>query len=132
MTPNEDTPEQLEEKPLCLSCMFPNDPSAHFCSKCGAPLTSYASTGPFESLFAEGNVYRQAVERPRSLIVVFGIWLIFGPMALGAVVLLFIGQNLGIHYILACALLLPISLVMIWKTTRGYLKRPRSDEKPEA
>src|SRR3954451_837470 len=68
---------ESEEKQLCLSCMAPNEPTAHFCAKCGAPLSSYASTGPFESLFSEGAVYRQAAERPRSFIVVLGIWLIF-------------------------------------------------------
>src|SRR3954464_10914584 len=58
-------PEVAEEKQLCANCMFPNYPEAHFCAKCGAPLSSYASTGPFESLFAEGHVYRQATEQPR-------------------------------------------------------------------
>src|SRR3954464_15103851 len=75
-------PEVAEEKQLCANCMFPNYPEAHFCAKCGAPLSSYASTGPFESLFAEGHIYRQATEQPRKLVVVFGIWLIFGIPAL--------------------------------------------------
>ncbi len=131
----EQTPQQpadSDEKQLCVSCMFPNEPAAHFCAKCGAPLTSYAATGPFEHLFAEGHAYRQAAERPRSFIVVLGIWLIFGMMALAGAALLFIGREVGIEYIVVGAFLLPISLVMIWKTTRSYLARPRQEERRDA
>src|SRR5437588_11246029 len=103
--------------------MLPTEPSAHFCANCGAPMSSYAATGPFESLFAEGHVYRQATQRPRSLVVVLGIWILFGTMALAGALLLFIGHEMGIQYVIAGAFLLPVSLVMIWKTTRSYLSR---------
>ena len=103
--------------------MFPNEPSANFCAKCGAPITSYAATGPFESLFAEGHVYRQAVEKPRRFVVVLGIWIIFGMMALAGGVLLFIGGELGGPYAVAGIFFLVISLLMIWKSTRSYSAR---------
>src|SRR5262245_45064273 len=119
---------ESKEKQLCVSCMFPNEPEAHFCAKCGAPMTPYAATGPFESVFAEGHVYRQAAERPRSLIVVLGIWLIFGFMALAGAGLIFIGRDVGIEYVIAGAFFLPVSLIIIWKTTRNYFTRPRTDE----
>lgn len=112
-----------EEKALCVSCMAPNEASAHFCVKCGAPMSSYAATGPFESVFAEGHVYRQAAERPRSLIVVLGIWLIFGMIAVGGAMMLFLGRETGLEYMIMGAFLLPVSLVMIWKTTKNYLGR---------
>jgi hypothetical protein len=130
--PEDNAPEAEEEKQLCLSCMFPNEPAAHFCAKCGAPMTSYAATGPFEHLFAEGHVYRQAAERPRRLIVVLGIWLIFGPMALACVALIFPGREAGLQYVIVGALLLPVSIIIIWRTTRGYLARPRADENRDA
>ncbi|MBI5385205.1 MAG: hypothetical protein HZA90_11035 [Verrucomicrobia bacterium] len=120
---------EADEKQLCVSCMFPNEPSAHFCAKCGAPLSSYAATGPFESLFAEGHVYRQAAERPRSLIVVLGVWLIFGMMALAGLVVAFMGRDMGIGYTAFGALILAISVVLIWKTTRNYRARGKTDEK---
>ncbi len=132
---SEETPQlpaDPGEKQLCVSCMAPNDPAAHFCAKCGAPLSSYASTGPFEHLFAEGHVYRQAVERPRRFIVVLGVWLIFGTMALAGVAVVFIGREMGFQYFLAGAFFLAISLLMIWKTTRNYFARPRVDEKRDA
>jgi hypothetical protein len=116
-------PQASDEKQLCVSCMAPNEPSAHFCAKCGAPLSSYASTGPFEHLFAEGAVYRQAAERPRSLIVVVGIWLIFGMMALGTGVVLIMSGGSGFLFTLASAGILAVSIMMIWKTTRNYLNR---------
>jgi hypothetical protein len=122
-------PADSDEKQLCVSCMFPNQPAAHFCAKCGAPLSSYASTGPFEHLFAEGHVYRQATERPHNLVVVLGVWLIFGVTALAGAALLFIGREDGIQYVVVGAFFLPISLVMIWKTTRSYLARPRQEER---
>lgn len=53
-----------------------------FCGSCGAPLTTFASTLPFERTLAEGYAYRQAVESPRKLIVVLGIWMIFLPLAI--------------------------------------------------
>lgn len=107
--------------------MFPNEPEAHFCAKCGAPLTSYAATGPFESLFAEGHVYRQAAERPRSFIVVLGIWIIFGAFALTGVFLV-VGRDRGFGWVLVGVLLLALSLVMIAKTTRNYFTGRKSDE----
>ena len=129
---NPEPPADSDEKQLCVSCMFPNELAAHFCATCGAPMSSYAATGPFEHLFAEGHVYRQAAERPRSFVVVLGIWLIFGTMALAGVALLFIGREVGIEYVVVGAFLLPISLVMIWKTTRSYLARPRPEERRDA
>ena len=125
-------PADSDEKQLCVSCMFPNEPAAHFCAKCGAPMTSYAATGPFESLLAEGHVYRQASERPRSFVVVLGIWIIFGSMALAGAALLFIGRDMGLQYVIAGAFFLPVSLVMIWKTTRSYFTRPPVDESRDA
>lgn len=125
-------PGEAEEKQLCVSCMFPNEPEAHFCAKCGAPLTSYAATGPFESLFAEGHVYRQAAERPRSFIVVLGIWIIFGALALTGIVLVAVGRNSGFGFVLVGALLLALSLVMIAKTTRNYFTGRKRDEKRDA
>lgn len=106
--------------------MFPNAPETHFCAKCGAPLTSYASTGPFESIFAEGAVFRQAAERPRSLIVVIGIWIIFGMVGLTGVILMAIG---GVGGVGIGALLMALAVIMIVKTTRNYCTRSKRDEK---
>lgn len=53
------------EVELCISCLQTNPPGTHFCRHCGTPLTCYAATGPFESIFAEGNFLRKAASRGR-------------------------------------------------------------------
>jgi hypothetical protein len=117
------------EKKLCVSCMFANETDVHFCAKCGAPMTSYAATGPLEHILAEGHVYRQAAERPSSFIVVLGIWIIFSTMALAGAGLLFLGLSMGFHCILAGGFFLIVSLTIIWKTTRSYFTKPQVDDK---
>lgn len=108
-------------RPLCLSCATPNDPVANFCEHCGAPMTSYASTGPFESLFSEGRAYREAADHPRSLVVVLGVWLLFGVMFLGG--LLLTTPAMKGNYLMAIpgALLMGVSLMMLVKTTRNFI-----------
>lgn len=123
--------QQPDEKQLCVSCVAPNEPAANFCAKCGAPLTSYASTGPFEHLFAEGAVYRQAAERPRSWVVVLGVWLIFGMMASGGVLLVAISRDSSFLFAIPGAGLVAVSVVMVWKTTRNYLARKQVENKSD-
>jgi hypothetical protein len=79
------------------------------------------------SLFAEGHVYRQAAERPRKLIVVLGVWLIFGTLALAGVSLMLMRENIGVFGIFT----LVISVVLIYKSTRNYLSRGRAAEKQD-
>lgn len=85
-------------------------------------MSSYASTGPFESLFAEGFMYRQAAEAPRRFIVVLGIWLIFLPA--GLLGLLFIpgfrAGDFGASVVGGTTSAL--SLLIIAKTTWNYFK----------
>lgn len=114
---------ESDEQQLCVRCLAPNDPSAHFCVKCSAPLTAYASTGPFEHIFAQGAVYREAVQHPKKLIVVIGMWVIFGMMFCGGAILAVFAYDLPER--VGGVLLLPISLLMIWRTTRNYRARAR-------
>jgi hypothetical protein len=119
--------------------MTPNEPSAHFCVKCGAPLTSYAATAPFESQFAQGHAFRQAAEQPRKLIVVLGVWMIFGPIALAGVGFICLNQapqdaEVGwrIFKALMGFILTAIPCLIIWKTTRNYLMRKKTNENHDA
>lgn len=133
--PTDPTPENASEKDgpemeLCLGCLHPNEPQTTFCAKCGAPLTSYAATGPFESLLAEGHVYRRAAEEPTRLVVVLGVWLIFGMAALASVTLILFASRQDVAPLIVGAFLLSVSLAMLWRTTRSYFARPRSVEEP--
>lgn len=118
---------ELEEGQLCTSCGSPNSPSAHFCVSCGAPLSSYAGTGPFESTLAEGFIYRQATARPRSLIVVIGMRLMFGSMALAGAITIVVRAG-TISEIIGAAVA-AISVITLWKTTGNYLTGKKADRK---
>lgn len=109
------------EQELCPQCLEQNQPGTNFCRNCGAPLSAYAATGPFERLFAEGNAYRQAAEQPHRPIVVLGIWLIFG---IGA--LIGIGMAVGspnVSSIVIGTAVAAFSGFIIAKTTRNYRRR---------
>lgn len=86
-------------------------------------MTSYAATAPFESLFAEGHLYRAAVATPRNLVVVLGIWLIFGAMGMGGMTLIGLGLSRSNESFLPLLGLFPlaISIWVIFKTARNYI-----------
>lgn len=137
MTPEPDQAGSIaaddhDERQLCVNCMAPNQTTAHFCTDCGAPLSSYAATGPFEHLFAEGHVYRQAAERPRSLFVVFGVWFIFSAMALAGMGGILLSKPLEVDSILIGTFFMFVSLAMIWRTTRNYLARQPVGKRSDA
>ena len=58
-----DTEESGAELELCICCLKPNRPGTPFCEHCATPLTSYAATGPFESILAEGDFWRKLMKR---------------------------------------------------------------------
>lgn len=66
---------------LCPNCGEENLPFDNFCAECGRPFSSYATLGPFESIYARGWLYRHAVEKP-SRFVLAGLWALFLPNVL--------------------------------------------------
>lgn len=106
-----------EEAIACPHCLAENDPSRDFCENCGAPLSSFATVGPFECIQADGFAHREAVTRPRKPIVVVGVWLLNAPVIIATCVMLFVAPY-------TCVFFGPLSLVagiLIFKTTRNYL-----------
>jgi hypothetical protein len=122
---------------LCLHCLAPNDVAADFCAQCRASLTSFAATAPLECAFAEGAVCRFAAERPRRLIVVLGIWLIFGMLMLfgvGRCAVEFSQSEPLVQKIIVSMFglaMAAVSLAMIWKTTQNFIARNKA-ESPNA
>lgn len=112
-------PERQAEQ-LCTSCAAPNEPTADFCRKCGAPISWYSKIGPFESIFAQGFIWREAAQRPRRLIVVVGIWLIFLPQAFAGLFGIHAGGTFPILFGSGGFL---ISIAIILKTTWNYLSQ---------
>lgn len=118
--------ETGEERELCRTCLTPNPPGAAFCQDCGAPLSSYAATAPFESVLAEGHVYRSAVERPHKPVVLAGVWLQFGGIGLvGAITLYFGLTSAGPLEVVMGVVILAVSVVVLCRTTWNYCKQRR-------
>jgi hypothetical protein len=87
-------------------------------------MTSYAATGPFERIWAEGHMYRSAVEKPRKLVVVLGVWML-GLTAVGAgLSAMATGLQGGVGSACAGGLvgtgIIVWALILIAKTTRNY------------
>jgi hypothetical protein len=122
---------ETEERQLCVKCLAPNDPEAHFCVKCGTQLSSYAAIGPYESVFAEAGIYREAAERPHNFIVVLGIWIIFGAVFMGGILMCVMAN--GTIYMVFGAVISAFAVLMLVKTTRNFfLKTRRAKEQGNA
>ena len=79
-----------EEVLVCPSCFRPIDPNAHLCIHCGAPVSATAMIDPLARIWGEGYALRQVTDhsaRPNRLVLI-GVWLTFGPMALCCVIYL--------------------------------------------
>ena len=77
-----------------------------------------------ESIWAEGYMYRSAVDRPRNLVVVLGVWMLgLAAASFGMVILtgsLKTPDNLSWLGTLAGAVVVVWALVLVTKTTRNY------------
>ena len=113
-------PGEGQERELYPSCLALNRPGTQLCSNCGAPLSSYATTAPFVSLFAEGHAYRQAVEKPRNWIVLLGMWLLFGLSATIGFVFLTFGNQDDPRAVVSGGFLLMVSVAILARTTWNY------------
>ena len=94
-------------------------------------MSSYAAIGPFESVFAEAHVYRQASESPRNLIVLLGVWLVFGMLALGGATVMVAFRTESIVASLSGGFFFVVAVAMLWKTTRNYMRKPNRIERKD-
>lgn len=62
----------------CPNCLTANLSIAHFCRRCVTPLTSHAEIDPIGRIYSMGDTYRKACHQPYKLIILIGMWLIFG------------------------------------------------------
>jgi hypothetical protein len=77
---------------LCPHCLAPVEQFDHFCPHCNGPITAHASIDPIGQIHATGRAYRRAAcsDAAPGKAGLIAIWLIFGPQALG-LLLLFVG-----------------------------------------
>ena len=128
--------EILEGADLCVACLFPVRPGSELCGKCGAPHGSFSAMLPFLRVLAEGYVYRQAVQKPRSWITVAGIWVIFGaqllPLALMMPMYVSAGIGLGEIAVIAGMSGAPalVAVFAIVQSTNNF-QRWRRGESPD-
>ena len=104
----------------CLTCLSEQLPAADFCPQCGAPVSSYSVLTPFEATRAEGFVLVQAAAKPRSLVILIGLWLIYGAVGIVGFSLLVVGCTNSLLLCAFGAVFLWISGSMIVKTGRRY------------
>lgn len=113
---------------VCPACLAELTMNGTFCPQCGAPVSPTAALAPFERVLAEGYVYRQAVQSPRSLMVVVGAVAIFGCMLLTGAWLIFYDQFIAETDMMmrweGCFLLL-IGSMGLYQVIRNYRNRPR-------
>ena len=117
-------------KPCCPHCFSPVEEAAHFCARCGRPLTSFAATDPIQSIRTEGLVFRGAAHTIRPIVVV-GMWLLCVP-ALGMGVALLAepkGESGGSA--VAALILFALYGAILYRVTANYL-RARKQTAPES
>ena len=126
-------------EPVCPHCLAASAAGEHFCRRCGTPLTPHAATDPLGHVYAEGDAYRKAIDHPDKPIVLIGMWLIFGPMALTSVglltwfvVALLTGPfgRVDVQAVFGVAVFLVmfggpavISWTVLYRVTRNFLRR---------
>jgi len=126
---------EAEAGVVCPKCLLANSPSAAFCADCGAPIGMVAAIDPIQRIGAEGFAYRSAVDGPPKLVIVIGMWLLFGPPVVVVPVLIFQCWESGFP-LPGGLLLLGMSLVLgllgtgsaciLYRATKNYLVKSRS------
>lgn len=120
---------------LCPACLAELTAGCGFCPKCGAPVTPTAAIAPFERIFSEGYIYRQAVSSPQKLIVVVGAWFVFLPLLLAGIaciaVALFAVRS-DWYFLCYGIFAVIVGALGLYQVTRNYMRRPVSGSEPDS
>lgn len=121
------------EKVTCPKCLLANSPRAAFCVDCGAPIGMVAAVDPLQHIYAEGFAYRSAVEGPPNLIVLAGMWLIFGPMLFLSTLVVFGGDFVrGLSPRLLFLFFAVCSAVILFRSTKNFIFKSREAKRQKA
>jgi hypothetical protein len=114
---------------ICPSCLSENNLSDVYCKKCNAPIGPNATIDPIQSAIAEGRGISNGVMRPRSRIVVIGMWILFVPFILSyiffAVMLFFFNgeiDSIGLIYGIGLSVLALGFGFLVVKTTVNFIR----------
>ena len=135
---SDDDGSPSEEQAMCPNCLLEIPPLAHFCERCGAPVSSIAVMDPMGTVYARGFAFQKAATRSTRPIMLIGMWLLFAPTALfmlgfglyGLVTLLFhpqlqLGELFSVGLFLAFGWLFASILI---RTTRNYRRLGRDPD----
>lgn len=61
------------DQPICPNCLDPYPEGVHFCATCAAPLTFFAGTGGYESIYARTWIIGKAAHQPQRRLHVVGL-----------------------------------------------------------
>ena len=117
---------------VCPRCLLRNLPSAAFCKDCGAPIGMVSTVDPLQHILAEGFAYRSAVDGPPRLMIVVGIWLLFGPTVFTTIFMLFDGSLDSAPQRLFWLLFAAASIVILYRTTKNYIIKSRAAKNTNA
>lgn len=124
MSTERDVDEPSEEGVLCPKCLLANSTAAAFCADCGAPIGMVSTVDPIQHIWAEGFAYRCAVDGPPKLIIVVGMWLIFGPTLLALPFAFFSSGSNELASVFV-ALLEVAFATILYRTTKNYIVKSR-------
>jgi hypothetical protein len=65
--------------PLCLNCLQPHPPNAHWCESCGFPLGDTAAIDPLKEIYSRVWLLRKATSEKSSFIMLVGSWIVLSP-----------------------------------------------------
>lgn len=119
-----------------MRCGHRNAGDALRCAECGAPLDGFASTAALDTGSAERPATKGPVTPRTKPIVFWGVWLYFGPTAVGAGLVAYTslaqmlsgspgGQEVAgaIAIVVMCGLYGVSSCWALWSVTAGCFKR---------
>jgi hypothetical protein len=101
----------------------------HFCVKCGTPLDSYASTGPYEQIFSRGNLIlkQTASTTKRQLVATWAFWgWIYVIYAVLLVAVLSGDAETGFMFMFFLSPALIYATLILRKAHRNYNKHVRT------
>ncbi len=119
--------DRFDGSDLCPACLAEVSVGCKFCPACAAPVAPLAAWTPFDRIFAEGYIYRQAVAAPRRLLVFMGAMLVFFPLFATGTVLFawsaFVAKEYSLD-LLEGAFITLVGALGMYHVTLNYLNRP--------
>ena len=119
--------DRLDGADVCPACLAELSDGKSFCPACNAPVSPTAAISPFERVFAEGYIYRQAVSSPRKLIVIVGVWCIFLSLLGSGIAMVAYEYLYGpydLMFLVEAGFLMVVGSLGLYHATRNYIARP--------